>query len=100
MNSIWDSSVAQSFTLLYRRVVLGRLSERIGAFRFSLGSQSATLRYSRVQLCAASVILCALLVSACSDNKQPATPGSRATGKIIIKGSNTIGEELAPRLIA
>src|SRR5205085_7040459 len=55
---------------------------------------------SRVALCATSVILCALLLSACSDNKQPGTPGSRAAGKVIIKGSNTIGEELAPRLIA
>src|SRR5207237_10238569 len=31
---------------------------------------------------------------------QPTTAGSRAPVKVIIKGSNTIGEELAPRLIA
>src|SRR6266478_6230292 len=44
--------VAQSFTLLYRRVVLGTASERDRAFGLSSGPQSATLRYSRVQLCA------------------------------------------------
>src|SRR5438046_9132023 len=43
--------------------------------------------------------LLGLLVAGCSDNKQPATT-TGANGKIVIKGSNTIGEELAPRLIA
>src|SRR5207302_3262919 len=49
-----------------------------------------------VSLCALSFIL-----PGCSDNKQPATASTSAgSGKVIIKGSNTIGEELAPRLIA
>src|SRR5437016_9942811 len=46
-----------------------------------------------------NLVLLGLLVAGCSDNKQPATP-TGASGKIVIKGSNTIGEELAPRLIA
>jgi len=51
----------------------------------------------------AGVSLCALsfILPGCSDNKQPATASTSAgSGKVIIKGSNTIGEELAPRLIA
>ena len=46
-----------------------------------------------------NLVLLGLLVAGCSDNKQPATT-TGANGKIVIKGSNTIGEELAPRLIA
>jgi phosphate transport system substrate-binding protein len=38
------------------------------------------------------------LLSSCADKNQP--PETVSQGKIIIKGSNTIGEELAPRLIA
>ena len=40
--------VAQSFTLPYRRVVLGTPSEHISAFRLSSDPQSATLRYDGV----------------------------------------------------
>lgn len=46
------------------------------------------------------LVLIALTLSSCSEqtNVTPAAPTS--SGKVIIKGSNTIGEELAPRLIA
>jgi phosphate transport system substrate-binding protein len=41
------------------------------------------------------------LFSSCSEKGQPPQPaGTVPKGKIVIKGSNTIGEELAPRLIA
>src|SRR2546423_189469 len=43
------------------------------------------------------VVIIALALAGCSDNKEPNAP---TQGKVIIKGSNTIGEELAPRLIA
>jgi phosphate transport system substrate-binding protein len=49
-----------------------------------------------------STVLSTLALSAvlvgCSDKSQPA--GTTGGGKIVIKGSNTIGEELGPRLIA
>jgi len=49
------------------------------------------------------VILVALLAGGCPDNSPPPagtpTPAG-AGGKIVIRGSNTIGEELAPALIA
>src|SRR5439155_15355041 len=44
--------VAQIFTLPYRRIVFGRASDRSHAWASPNASQSATLRYSRVQLCA------------------------------------------------
>src|SRR5258705_6382902 len=44
------------------------------------------------------MILLGLIPSGCSDKSQ--APQSSTKGKIVIKGSNTIGEELAPRLIA
>ena len=47
-----------------------------------------------------NLCLTGLLVTGCSENKQPAPATTAASGKVIIKGSNTIGEELAPRLIA
>lgn len=41
------------------------------------------------------------LFGGCSEKSQaPPSTGTTASGKIVIKGSNTIGEELAPRLIA
>ncbi len=46
-----------------------------------------------------SFLLMTLLLGGCSD-KKPSPPSSGGAGKIVIKGSNTIGEELAPRLIA
>jgi len=46
-----------------------------------------------------NLCLTGLLVNGCSENKQPAPATTAASGKVIIKGSNTIGEELAPRLI-
>src|SRR5437868_129435 len=45
-------AVAQSFTLLYRRVVLGTAIGTGYSVGLSPGPQSATLRYIRVQLCA------------------------------------------------
>jgi phosphate transport system substrate-binding protein len=44
------------------------------------------------------LFLLGLVVAGCSGGKQ--TSDTVAGGKIVIKGSNTIGEELAPRLIA
>ena len=40
------------------------------------------------------------LVPACSDKQQASAPPPSLQGKIVIKGSNTIGEELGPRLVA
>ena len=51
---------------------------------------------------AGSLVILALALSSCSD-KSPGDSGSASAArgnKVIIKGSNTIGEELAPRLIA
>ena len=42
-----------------------------------------------------SLVLLAALLAGCEDQKP-----SPATDKIILRGANTIGEELAPRLIA
>src|SRR5215467_10411347 len=40
-------------------------------------------------------------VFGCSEKSQaPQSEGTTTKGKIVVKGSNTIGEELAPRLIA
>ena len=49
-----------------------------------------------------SLFLLGLLVAGCPARKEsPEAPvARRSEGKVIIKGSNTIGEELAPRLIA
>jgi phosphate transport system substrate-binding protein len=62
-------------------------------------SERATLRNY-----AAGIILTLLLTflfGGCSEkNQAPQAGGATTNGKIIIKGSNTIGEELAPRLIA
>jgi phosphate transport system substrate-binding protein len=42
-----------------------------------------------------------LTLVGCSDKSQTSQPSGTSTqGKIVVKGSNTIGEELAPRLIA
>lgn len=42
-----------------------------------------------------------LLFAGCSEKSQaPQSEGTTTKGKIVVKGSNTIGEELAPRLIA
>lgn len=49
---------------------------------------------------AATALCVALLAPACSDKQQASPPPPTLQGKIVIKGSNTIGEELAPRLIA
>src|SRR4051812_14379781 len=46
--------------------------------------------------------LAALLIFAsggCSE-KQPSVPEAKLKGKLTIKGSNTVGEELAPHLVA
>src|SRR5437870_4141508 len=48
------------------------------------------------------LVVFGLLLSSCSDKSAPSATTAKAgeSGKVIIKGSNTIGEELAPRLIA
>jgi phosphate transport system substrate-binding protein len=47
------------------------------------------------------LILLGVIVAGCPASKQTAeTPETAPVGKIIIRGSNTVGEELAPRLIA
>jgi phosphate transport system substrate-binding protein len=47
------------------------------------------------------LFLLSLICPGCSDKSQaPQNAQSSTKGKIVIKGSNTIGEELAPRLIA
>ncbi len=47
------------------------------------------------------LLFISLLLPGCSDKTQTSQPAETSTkGKIVIKGSNTIGEELAPRLIA
>src|SRR6266576_427109 len=45
-----------------------------------------------------AIVGVALVLSACSGNKEPVS--TVPAGKVVIKGSNTIGEELAPKLIA
>ena len=48
-----------------------------------------------------SLILLGLAVAGCPSSKQKSVaPDPALSGKIIIRGSNTIGEELAPRLIS
>src|SRR5262245_30661589 len=47
-----------------------------------------------------TTVLLALLVGGCSPENKDSQPAAAPSGKIVIKGSNTIGEELAPRLIA
>jgi phosphate transport system substrate-binding protein len=48
-----------------------------------------------------SLVLIGLIAASCSPSKPAAESSETApTGKITIRGSNTIGEELAPRLIA
>ncbi len=46
-----------------------------------------------------SLILFSVLAAGCSPDK-PVAQAPAATGKITIRGSNTVGEELAPQLIA
>jgi phosphate transport system substrate-binding protein len=56
------------------------------------------LRYLKSRLVSSiNVILVGVVVAGCSDRK---TLEAAPDGKIAIRGSNTIGEELAPRLIA
>ncbi len=45
-------------------------------------------------------ILFALIASSCSQNQTPAPQSDLPGDKIVIRGSNTVGEELAPALIA
>src|SRR5207253_10952816 len=47
-----DAGVAQSSTLLYRRVALCEACDHLNTFRTSNAPPSATRRYSRVELCA------------------------------------------------
>lgn len=47
-----------------------------------------------------SLILTSLLLASCSEKSAAPSDEARTDGKILIRGSNTIGEELAPKLIA
>ncbi len=48
-----------------------------------------------------TLMLTALMLAGCPANKPDATaPTPSADGKVVIRGSNTIGEELAPKLIS
>ena len=47
----------------------------------------------------AGLVLIGLALASCSEQTS-VPPATTTSGKVIIKGSNTIGEELAPRLIA
>lgn len=46
------------------------------------------------------LFLLGVLAASCSPDKPAAPTAATATGKVVIRGSNTIGEELAPQLIA
>jgi phosphate transport system substrate-binding protein len=59
---------------------------------------SGALKIERLRLIAVSLALC-LLLPACSEKKDSAQQ-SAPSGKLLIRGSNTIGEELGPRLIS
>src|SRR5437763_13136052 len=49
----------------------------------------------------AALLLLGFVLAGCSDQSQTSQPPETSTkGKTVIKGSNTIGEELGPRLIA
>jgi phosphate transport system substrate-binding protein len=66
--------------------------------RTSFGSSQ--LSPSDVNLTIACLLFAGLVLPGCSDKSQTSQPAETSTkGKIVIKGSNTIGEELAPRLI-
>ncbi len=52
---VYVFSVAQIFNLPYRRFVIGRASDRSHAPWFPDVWQSATLRYSRLQVCATGI---------------------------------------------
>jgi len=64
--------------------------------RFNGGSDLAGSKIT-VGLCAA--LLFSLVGPGCSEKKE-ADASTRDPGKILVKGSNTIGEELGPRLIS
>src|SRR5439155_22874791 len=66
-------------------------------------SKSSSL--NRTNLNGAAAIFLAALFVGCSEKSQtPQTPAngpkSAARDKVVIKGSNTVGEELAPRLVS
>lgn len=65
----------------------------VSNWRFVIGSRNvATMAW---------LFILPLAFPGCSDKGQSTTtPEASTKGKIVIKGSNTIGEELAPRLIA
>src|SRR5262245_9201113 len=57
------------------------------------------LRIQMAQLIVTAILVGAF-VPACSNKQQSSPPAASLQGKVVIKGSNTIGEELGPRLIA
>ena len=58
-------------------------------------------RANAILLRNAGLLLAAVLLAGCPASNQAPPPGRvSADGKVVIRGSNTFGEELAPRLIA
>jgi phosphate transport system substrate-binding protein len=54
----------------------------------------------RFQRSAILIMAGAILAGCPANNQAPPPPAPSATGKVVIRGSNTVGEELAPHLIA
>src|SRR5258705_7638657 len=59
----------------------------------------------RLQLATLTLLAVSLMLPGCSEQPSSApagkgAPDKGASGKVVIKGSNTIGEELGPRLVA
>jgi ABC-type phosphate transport system substrate-binding protein len=61
----------------------------------------------RINLQSVAAFFLAAILAGCSEkNEAPKAPGNSGNGatvprgKVVIKGSNTVGEELAPRLIS
>jgi phosphate transport system substrate-binding protein len=64
---------------------------------FAFGHQSP----KKVAMLIRALLVMGFALAGCSEKSQTqSTSGSSNQGKIVVKGSNTIGEELAPRLIA
>ena len=78
------SAVAQIFNLQYRRIVFGGASVRFHASAPPNVWQSATLRYSRVQLCATDMAL-----NTCRDIfrfRKRAEAGGSNSGVLLVSG--------------
>ena len=54
----------------------------------------------RLWLATLALLAVSLMLPGCSEQPASAPAAKGAPGKVVIKGSNTIGEELGPRLVA